>query len=629
MRRDWGRWSKARSSALWGAGNRGRETRSNALWGKGGRGLVTALVAMLTVGVPIASSSVGHGNVGASKPARAAAQRSSVSALRRTYIAPVLQTRARKRPDSKMSVIIQASSRFVLNHQVQTVFARSGIRKLKKLRLIDGVAARIPASRLTDLAGIKGLTVTPDAPVHVSGYNSTQLWPYVAGVASDWNGANAPAPGANAPTIAVVDSGIQLRPDFGGRLLASVNLSTLTGEPGDERGHGTFVAGIAAGAAKGYAGAVPQANLVSIKVMNSEGVAKTSDVIAACQWILANKAAYNIRVANFSLHSAGKASFLNDPLDKAVEQLWFNGVVVVAASGNYATDGNPSGVLYAPGNDPFVITVGALDLDGTGSAQTHFNAPFSAYGYTIDGFSKPDLAAPGRYMVAQVPATSTLAKERADSVVAPGYIQLSGTSFAAPVVAGAAAQILAKHPDYTPDDVKGALMVTARLVSSAAPGSVGVGEMQMGKAALRVSPPNPNTGLDQFVRVAAGDSSPSFDAQSWFAAAKADPSWDAVSWSSAAWSGADFDAVSWSDVSWSSVSWESVSWSDVSWGDVAWSDVSWSDVAYEDAAEGDANENGGYDLTPDQAAAIMADPNIAPDPTALPSDVQDTLDSTG
>src|SRR5439155_5100362 len=100
--------------------------------------------------------------------------------------------------------------------------------------------------------------------------------------------------------------------------------------------------------------------------------------------------------------------------------------------------------------------------------------------------------APDRHVVRPVPATSPLAAERADSIVAPGYIQLSGTSFAAPVVAGAAAQILANHPEYTPDQVKGALMVTAKPDPSAAPGSLGVGEMQMGKAALRISPPNPN-----------------------------------------------------------------------------------------------------------------------------------------
>jgi serine protease AprX len=612
VRMDSGKRNEERSSALWGTGNRGGETRSSALWGKGGRGFVTALVATLAVSVPLAASSNNH------KPG-VRAHRNGVFLVKRTYIAPVLSKRAGKRPSSKMSVIIQASSKFALNHQVRTVLERSGIKKLKKLRLIDGVAATISARHLADLASIKGLTVTPDAPVHVSGFNSTQLWPYAAGVASDWNGAKAPPTGTAAPTIAVVDSGIQAnRPDFTGKVLASVNLSSLSSDPNDLRGHGTFVAGVAAGAAKGYAGAVPQANLVSIKVMDANGVAKTSDVINACQWILANKTKYNIRVANFSLHSANKASFLNDPLDKAVENLWFNGVVVVAASGNYATDGQKSGVLYAPGNDPFVITVGAVDLNGNAANSTHTNAPFSAYGYTPDGFSKPDIGAPGRYIVGPVPTNSTLAAQRADAIVSPGYIQLSGTSFAAPVVAGAAAQIIAAHPDYTPDQVKGALMVSAKPDPAAAPGSLGVGEMQMGRAVLRLSPPNPNLGLDQFV------SNGSFDAQAWFNTAKANPNWDAVSWSSSAWSGADFDAVAWSDVSWETVSWETVAWSDVAWSDVAWSDVAWSDVSYEDAAEGDANNSDGYDLTAEQLAAIMADPDIAPDPADVPADVAGT-----
>ncbi len=97
---------------------------------------------------------------------------------------------------------------------------------------------------------------------------------------------------------------------------------------------------------------------------------------------------------------------------------------------------------FAPGNDPFVITVGADDIDGSGSTNDDYTAPWSAYGYTLDGFAKPDLAAPGRYMVGPVPDGLDPRHGAAASVVAPGYIQLSGTSFAAPVVAGAAAQIL-------------------------------------------------------------------------------------------------------------------------------------------------------------------------------------------
>src|SRR5438270_478251 len=86
----------------------------------------------------------------------------------------------------------------------------------------------------------------------------------------------------------------------------------------------------------------------------------SSDVIAAADWILQNKDTYNIRVANFSLHGSQNSTFRFDPLDKAVERLWFSGVVVVAAAGNYGA--TQSGVLYAPGNDPFVITVGATGV---------------------------------------------------------------------------------------------------------------------------------------------------------------------------------------------------------------------------------------------------------------------------
>jgi serine protease AprX len=521
----------------------------------------------------------------------------------------------------KVAVIITADPTLDTSlGQVKSLIARSGLGINKNLGLVNGISLDLPVKKLDDLATIPGLTITPDAAVHTSGYTSSQLWPYESGVSANWSGPKAVTAGPTAPAIAVIDSGIQAdRADFGGRVLASVNLSTMSNNttPGDGRGHGTFVAGIAAGGAAGYTGATPQANLVSVDVMNDEGVARTSDVIAGCQWVLAHKDQYNIKVANLSLHSATPSSFTTDPLDKAVEQLWFNGVTVVAAAGNYGLPNTPSGVLYAPGNDPFVITVGAIDIGGTNNRNDDFNAPWSAWGRTPDGFMKPDISAPGRYMVGPVPASSTLVSERPTSVVAPGYIQLSGTSFAAPVISGAAAQIIANNPTYTPDQVKGLLMVSAKPVPDATLGSVGVGEIQMSKAAVLRSAPNPNLALERYV---ASDpvNGKSFNAVSWSDASKASVSWDAVSW----------DAVSWTDASWSAVSWADVSWAQVSWADVSWADVSWADSAYEDAAEGDDNSGGGYELTPDQAAEIMADPEIAPAADNLPADVSAALDTS-
>ncbi len=217
--------------------------------------------------------------------------------------------------------------------------------------------------------------------------------------------------------------------------------------------------------------------------MNDYGMARTSDVIAGVEWIYQNRATYNIRVANLSLHSTTPSNFTKDPLDKAVEKLWFAGVTVVVASGNYGNPDGPSGVPFAPGNDPFVITVGAVDLEDSSNARKHDIADWSAYGYTKDGFRKPEIAAAGRFIIGPVPVNATLPAERPDHVVAPGYMRLSGTSFAAPIVAGAAAQILARHPTWTPDQVKGALMQRARFIPEAPPGSAGVGELNAQRSA--------------------------------------------------------------------------------------------------------------------------------------------------
>jgi serine protease AprX len=590
---------ETRSSALWGTGSRGGESRSNALWGRGGRGLVLTVAAVFILGIPlVASASDG----GSSKLASA------------TYIDPNLLKLANDHPGSKVKVIIQSTDGVSGADAAMKKAAKDG-ELHRQLKLVGADAVTIPAARLKNFQKLSGLTITSDAPMKTDGTisYSTQLWPYVSGAAALWGLPFAPAPAA--PTIAVVDSGIQAdRADFAGRVVANVNLSTLTGNttPGDGRGHGTFVAGIAAGNAPGYAGAAPNAKIAALDVMNDQGVARTSDVIAACQWILANKAQYNIRVANLSMHSSTPSNFTKDPLDRAVEQLWFNGVTVVAAAGNYGTAGTPSRVMYAPGNDPFVITVGAADLGGTFRITDDTTAPWSAYGYTYDGFWKPEISAPGRYMVGPIQPGSTLTVEKAQNVTAPGYIQLSGTSFSAPAVAGAAAQILARHPSFTPDQVKGALMLTARKAPLVTDNSLGVGELNALGAALVNRPPNPNAALDKFITTGSsgtGSTSYSFDSVAWGDAAKADVAWDAVAWSD----------VAWGDISWGDVAWGDVAWGDVAWGDVAWGDVSWQDVSHEDAAEGDSAASAdAYALGPDDAQALESDPNLAVPADLLP-----------
>jgi serine protease AprX len=259
-----------------------------------------------------------------------------------------------------------------------------------------------------------------------------------------------------------------------------------------------------------------------------------------------------------------------DPLDAAVERLWLSGVVVVAAAGNDRVGDAPNGVVHAPGNDPFVITVGALDLGAAGADTTDdVAAPWSSYGYTADGFLKPELSAPGRYVVAPVPDGAALKTLRPDAVVDEGHMQLSGTSFAAPVVAGTAAMLLAANPTWTPDQVKGALLKSAAHLPQASAHTVGVGELDARAALAVTDPPNPNGGIDRFVVSSPDGSGPVFDAASWTDASSTDASWTDASWTDA----------SWTDASWTDAAWTSASWTDTSWTDASWTDASWTDAA--------------------------------------------------
>jgi len=524
------------------------------------------------------------------------------------FVAPGLLASAQARPTGTFSVIVQGKGGNQAAHAVADVLGAS-LKTVRTFSSIDGVAVDLTGAQILAVAADKHVTaITTDAPVRLSAVTAptTEKWPYVTSVQKYW--ASGTSPAAPAATIAIVDSGIDAtRPEFVGRIAASVNLSTLPGNsPGDGRGHGTFVAGIAASDMQGKSGAAPGAKIVSLDVMDDQGMAKTSDVIAAADWILANKAKYGIRVANFSLHSSVANSFRFDPLDKAVERLWFNNVVVVVAAGNYGSSSGPSGVPFAPGNDPFVITVGASDTGKSVSTNDDVAAPWSAYGYTLDGFAKPDLAAPGRYMVGPVPVTSTLYAERPDHIVEPGYMELSGTSFAAPIVSGVSALILGKHPEYTPDQVKGALMLGVKTMPLATPLSEGVGEVNAARSLDIVNPPNPNKALDAFIVTDPVSGGLVFDAASWADRAKSDASWADASWADASWADASWSAASWADASWSDSSWASASWADTasaaaSWADLSLASASWADNAGDETAAPDA---GAVDQT--ELSAILA-----------------------
>jgi serine protease AprX len=581
-----------RSNALWGRGSRG-ESRSNALWGRGGR-RAGSVVASFAVVCALAASATAAG-IGSNGNGKGFGNLKS-------FVAPELLSSIQQNPKQSFDVIVQGDRKTnshgliqkILQDKSGTSDENVGADAVKREFLsIDGARLTLTGKQILRLAKV-GLadSIAPNDTVKMSSTSSlsslfstynTQLWSWASGAPVDWLSGT-----PKAPTIAVVDSGIDAtRSDVAGRVLGQVNLASLPGNTatGDGYGHGTFVAGIAAGAAPGYAGVTPTASLMSVDIMNDQGQATVADVVAAADWILQNKTTYNIKVANFSLHSVNRASIRFDPIDQAVEKLWLNGVTVIAAAGNYAVDGAASGVQFAPGNDPFVITVGAADIGTDISANDDTAAPWSAWGYTPDGFMKPELGAPGRYMVGPVPTSGQLYSLRPASVTSPGYMQLSGTSFSAPVVAGAAAMLAGQHPGWTPDQIKGALMLTAIPQKKVKLGQLGVGTVNVALArALNLTTiPNPNAALNQFVSAAA-DGTRVFDAAAWSDAAWSDAAWADAAWSDAAWSSAAWSSAAWSSAAWSDAAWASAAWGDAAWSDAAWSDAAWSDAAWADNA---------------------------------------------
>ena len=453
----------------------------------------------------------------------------------------------------------------------------------KEYEVIPALALEMPAAYLLLLATNPRIhSITPDGQVaQQAAFTPLELWPEVVRADELWPAGESDGP--RPPAIAIVDSGIEDSvADFDRRIVARVSTTSFSsGNAGsDAFGHGTMVASIAAGASSSYPGVAPTARIIALRAVDGEGRSRIADVLEAADWIYRNRISKGIGVVNFSIRSTHPNWGFYDPINLAVERLWQTGTVVVASAGN----GGDQRMLYAPASDPFIITVGAADTAGTVTTADDFDAPWSSRGYTAEGFAKPELTAPGRRIVAAVPAQSYLARTFADRVVAPGYMWMSGTSFSAPIVSGAAAQLLARHPDWSPDQVKGALMLTARTLPRAAPLSAGVGEIDVAAAAALQNPPNPNENLYDFVRQDSRGR-PYFDAPAWNAHVLADATWTSATWTSATWTSATWTSATWtsaawdaaarSDATWTSATWTSATWTSATWTSATWTSATW------------------------------------------------------
>ena len=311
-----------------------------------------------------------------------------------------------------------------------------------------------------------------------------------AGVAGGLFGIGA-IPGVNGQGIgvAVVDSGISPHAALTGKVVANVSL--ITGDPSasDAFGHGTHVAGIIAGnstAAQSVTGlfnggVAPGVQLVNVRVLGADGVGRTSDVIAGIQWAIDHRAQYNIRVINLSLGHPVMEPAATDPLCEAVAEAVRAGIVVVAAAGNDGMSASGQQILggiNSPGNSPWAITVGSLNTMGTARRNDDAVASYSSRGPArYDGAVKPDVAAPGNKIVS-LEAKGSYLPDAYSYLHRAGngfnsYMQLSGTSMAAPMVSGGVALLLQGTPGMIPAQVKMALQAGATYMPEA--GLIGAG----------------------------------------------------------------------------------------------------------------------------------------------------------
>ncbi|TML36871.1 MAG: hypothetical protein E6G27_18535 [Actinobacteria bacterium] len=490
------------------------------------------------------------------------------------------------------------------------------------LHALNGVVADVSSRARSALGKDSSVTVSPDLPMAFTNVApSGATVPTPSPVASrppsavfpDTTGAARLARSGidgTGTTVAVLDTGIDPLPDFAGRLVGGVDLSGEGDPYKDSFGHGTFVAGLIAanGASSGgaYRGEAPGAALVSVKVGGAAGVTDMATVISGIDWVLEHRGQLRIGVLNLSLGTVPAQPTALNPLDRAVEAAWRAGIVVVTSAGNA---GPFNGTILTPGDDPLVITVGALDDHGTAASGDDTMTDFSSVGPTsADGWFKPDMVAPGRSLVSLRAPGSTIDTTYPSARVGRANFVGSGTSFSAAVTSGAAALVLQSGGDTSPDSVKARLLAGAQRGPVGNPfvdghGSLDAYAATTSHAVLHQPTPAPRSGPTVALR--STWSSSSWNGANWGNRRDSAPTaareprssrsarrglsptssaWNSSAWNSSAWNSSAWNSSAWNSSAWNSSAWNSSAWNSSAWNSSAWNSSAWNSSAWNSSA---------------------------------------------
>ncbi|MCW2723293.1 MAG: aprX [Frankiales bacterium] len=483
----------------------------------------------------------------------------------------------------------------------------AGGRILDRIPLIGGVTASLPAGTVLAPA----YRVAPDRPLSVAAARDRR------GDNSDGNGngnkggagkAGSAVSGAgNGITVAVVDTGVADVADLGGRV---THLNVSGRGSGDGFGHGTFVAGLVAGdgtSSQGkHTGVAPGASVLDVRVADAQGNSNLITVLRGLQAVANYNENHKVSVLNLSLASGSPLPYQIDPLSSALEALWNRGVTVVVPSGN-----DPDQVS-SPGNDPVLLTLGALEQGAAADHSADTVVEFSGRGPAAQGVAKPDLVATGSHVVSLRAPGSVIDSANPGSRVDGSYFRGSGTSFSTAVASGAVAVLLSQRPGLTPDQVKALLTATAYQAPGLADRrAAGAGGLDLAKALAAPTPADPgNTSVQVpgdpelwatfLSAVISGDrkaaasswsrlspearnwaasswSSLSFEARNWAARNWAGRDWAGADGTAEEWAARNWAARNWAASSWSASSWSARNWAARNWAASSWSASSWSD----------------------------------------------------